>query len=570
MTIRERVSPDRVTPNWVAADPAVREAAGAASSPRTVHRVVVVGAGIAGLQTALALRRIDQRCDVVLVAKEALTESNTRYAQGGIAAVVPDPPTGAGPDPLLRDSVEDHISDTLAAGAGLADPQAVDVLCRGAAAGIDALRAAGVVFDQGADGAPSLARGREAAHSAARILHLGGDATGAGLVARLVTAVRCDPGISVLEHATVTRIVTGIVTGIVRGIVTGSTARRPRAVGIEVLHDRAARVIAADAVVLATGGAGQLFEHTTNPAIATGDGVALAWRAGAAVADLEFFQFHPTSLDAPGNPLISEAVRGEGAGLVDGDGYRFMTDYHPDGDLAPRDVVSRSIARHASLRGEVRVYLDATALGADFLSRRFPFLTALTARHGYDWGSAVVPIVPAAHYWMGGVRTDTEGRTSVAGLYAVGEVARTGVHGANRLASNSLLEGVVFGERCAAAVLAGVPRLPVFDAEPLDPGAEIPGVQSFSREDLQALMADHAGVVRSGSGLGIARKQLASYRPDGDAGKANLLLCARLLVHAAEERRESRGAHYRSDYPDHNPRQRFSRTYVRASEGEIR
>lgn len=539
-------------------------------TPATVRRVVVVGAGIAGLQTALALRRIDQRCDVVLVSKAALEESNTGYAQGGIAAVVPDFPTGAGPDPLLRDSVEDHISDTMAAGAGLADPRAVDVLCRGAAAGIDALRAAGVVFDQGADGASSLARGREAAHSAARILHLGGDATGAGLIARLVAAVRCDRGISVLEHATVTDIVTDIIPGIVMGIVRSATARSPRAVGIEVLHDGAARVIAADAVVLATGGAGQLFEHTTNPAIATGDGVALAWRAGAAVADLEFFQFHPTSLDAPGNPLISEAVRGEGAGLVDGDGYRFMTDYHPDGDLAPRDVVSRSIARHTSLRGEARVYLDARELGAAFLAQRFPSLTALTLRHGYDWGSAVVPVVPAAHYWMGGVRTDTEGRTSVAGLCAVGEVARTGVHGANRLASNSLLEGVVFGERCAAAVLAGSPELPVFDAEPVDLGVDGPGVQSFSREDLQALMSDHAGVLRTGSGLGIARKQLASYRPDGDAGKANLLLCARLLVHAAEERRESRGAHYRSDYPEHDPRHRSSRTYVRAFEGGTR
>ncbi|MDN4611198.1 L-aspartate oxidase [Arthrobacter burdickii] len=529
------------------------------------RRVVVVGAGIAGLQTALVLRRRDPRCDVVLVSKAALAESNTRYAQGGIAAVLPDaadaaaPVDAAGPGPgAPQDSVEAHIADTLAAGAGLADPDAVEVLCRGAADGIDALQRAGVVFDR-APGRDSLpARGREAAHSAARILHLGGDATGAGLVDALVGAVHADTGIRVVEHGFVGRILLD---------------DAGRATGVEVLTDGAPHRIGADAVVLATGGAGQLFEHTTNPAIATGDGVALAWRAGAAVADLEFFQFHPTSLDVPGNPLISEAVRGEGARLVDADGRRFMPDYHPDGDLAPRDVVSRSIARHLARRpsgtADVRnrVYLDATALGATFLARRFPSLTDLTAHHGYDWSAVVVPVVPAAHYWMGGVRTDTDGRTSVPGLFAVGEVARTGVHGANRLASNSLLEGVVFGARCAAAIVHGG-RVPEFDAEPLDLDVEETGTQSFTRRDLQALMSDHAGILRTGSGLAVARKHLASYRSDTDPGTANLLLCARLLVHSAAHRTGSCGAHYRSDQPETAPgRPAPSRSYVRAPEG---
>ncbi|BBE23177.1 hypothetical protein MN0502_20600 [Arthrobacter sp. MN05-02] len=407
---------------------------------------------------------------------------------------------------------------------------------------------------------------------AARILHLGGDATGAGLIDALTAAVRRDPAIRILEDAFVARVLLDDVGG------------PPRAVGVEVLQDAAPRPIAASAVVLATGGAGQLYEHTTNPAIATGDGVALAWRAGAVVSDLEFFQFHPTALDVPGNPLISEAVRGEGARLVDAHGHRFMPDYHPDGDLAPRDVVSRSIARHlaqdpvaapgvrpedaAASRRARCVYLDATALGADFLARRFPSLTALTARHGYDWSAAVVPVVPAAHYWMGGVRTDVDGRTSVQGLFAVGEVARTGVHGANRLASNSLLEAVVFATRCAAAISAGGGTAPVFDAEVLDLDAEEAGTQPVTRRELQAVMADHAGLLRTGSGLDVAAKQLASYRAGTDPETANLLLCARLLVHAAADRPGSCGAHYRSDQPDsalHRPAP--SRSYIRIPEG---
>ncbi|WP_434993896.1 L-aspartate oxidase [Arthrobacter sp. Ld5] len=525
-----------------------------------VRRVVIVGSGGAGLQTALALRRLAPHCAVVLISKTALAESNTRYAQGGIAAVVPDAADSGAAAEGPHDSVAAHIADTLAAGAGLADPEAVDVLCGEAAQGIASLRAAGVVFDTSATDAGAPARGREAAHSAARILHLGGDATGAGLVAALTAAVRRDPGIEVLEDTLVTRVLLDDDAPALEG------ARR--ASGVAVLHGGVARDIHSDAVVLATGGAGQLFAATTNPRIATGDGVALAWRAGAAVADLEFFQFHPTSLDVPGNPLISEAVRGEGARLVDAGGRRFMTDYHPDGDLAPRDVVSRSIAQHLARDRRSGAYLDATHLGRAFLARRFPTLTALTAQHGFDWSSTPVPVVPAAHYWMGGVRTDTSGRTSVPGLFAVGEVARTGVHGANRLASNSLLEGVVFGARCAQALADGGGTAPRFDVEHLDLEAEETATQPFTRGELQAVMSDHAGVLRTGAGLELARKNLASYSPDTDPELADLLLCARLLVHAASRRAGSCGAHHRLDQPDAAPRAPApSRSYARATEG---
>ncbi|MFC3299667.1 L-aspartate oxidase [Arthrobacter agilis] len=530
------------------------------------RRTVVVGAGIAGLQTVLALRRLDPDAEVVLVSKTSLAESNTRYAQGGIAAVVP-PAAGGNEAAGGQDSVAAHVADTLVAGAGLSDATAAAVLCAGAADAIAGLERDGVVFDRTEDGREP-ARGREAAHSAPRILHLGGDATGAGLVATLTAAVRDDPGVRILEDTVVARILQSYGHG------------QRRAVGVALVSGAGAWDLAADAVVLATGGAGQLFAHTTNPAIATGDGVALAWQAGAAVADLEFFQFHPTALDVPGHPLISEAVRGEGALLVGADGQPFMRHHHPDGDLAPRDVVSRGIATHlmrdAGVPGpgplddppRTAVYLDATALGAPFLARRFPSLSALTSRHGFDWAAHPVPVVPAAHYWMGGVCTDTDGRTSVPGLFAVGEVARTGVHGANRLASNSLLEAVVFADRCAAAIASGVQRTPVFDVEPLDLDAAAAPTQSFTRRDLQHLMSDHAGVLRTGAGLGLAAKHLASYRAADDAELANLLLCARLLVHAALHRPDSCGAHFRVDRaagPEGPPAP--SMFYVRATEG---
>ncbi|WP_049822588.1 L-aspartate oxidase [Arthrobacter sp. H41] len=497
------------------------------------QRVVVVGGGAAGLYSALTVRALDPGAQVTLLTKRNIEESNTRYAQGGIAAVIPGI--------AASDSIGAHIADTLAAGAGLCAEDAVTLMCGEAPQHIAHLEELGVPFD--AEGAqPAL--GREAAHSAPRILRIGGDASGAGLFAGLIAAVRADGAIEVVEHAFVT------------AILRADDEQAPRAAGVELITGSGAvSVIEADAVVLATGGAGQLFEHTTNPSVATADGVALAWYAGAAVADAEFFQFHPTALDVPGNPLISEAVRGEGAHLVDASGQRFLQHFTGAGDLAPRDLVSRSIARHLAATGEARVFLDATGLGRSFLERRFPTLTALTRRHGLDWSVEPIPVVPAAHYWMGGVRTDTWGRTSLPGLYAAGEVACTGVHGANRLASNSLLEGLVFGARAAAALsaAASVAPWPVFASTPLDLGGS--GVeQAFTRAELQRLMSDHVGVVRDGNGLRIAAKQLAQFGTAvssvGDREQGNLLLAARLVVHAAAARTTSRGAHYRSDDPD--------------------
>ncbi len=418
-------------------------------------RLAVVGSGIAGLYAALLAA--DAGADVVLLTKGALDQSNAWYAQGGISAVLDTPAPG--------DTVAAHIADTLRAGAGHCDEAAVRLMCTEARRDIAGLQRYGVAFDAGRagatptdathDGGPAL--GLEAAHSAPRILHAGGDATGARVAGALIQAVlaRRDEGkLAVLPHAHATGLVT----------------RYGRVEGVEYLHDGRNPRLDADAVLLATGGAGQLFAQTTNPAVATADGLALAVRAGAATADLEFFQFHPTCLvgSATAHPdrldgplLISEAVRGEGAVLLDANGRRFMKAYHPDAELAPRDVVSRSIALHLAKLGDPtgHVYLDARTIeqakGAGFLRRRFPTLTRKTLDAGIDWTRELVPVAPAAHYWMGGVRTDLSARTTVPGLYAAGEVACTGVQGANRLASNSLLEGLVFGRRAVESFLEG-------------------------------------------------------------------------------------------------------------------
>jgi L-aspartate oxidase len=413
------------------------------------RRLAIVGSGIAGLYAALLAA--ESGADVVLLTKGALADSNTYFAQGGISAVLDEPAPG--------DTVAAHIADTLKAGAGHCNPAAVRVLCTEARRDIAGLGRFGVRFDLDNDGDPAL--GLEAAHSAPRILHAGGDATGAGIANALICAVlaaQATGRIRLLGHASVTALL----------------QQGRRVTGVEFLHDGRPGSIQADAVLLATGGAGQLFAQTTNPAVATADGLALAWRAGAAVADLEFFQFHPTCLVRPdGAPaaggakshdgqdplLISEAVRGEGAILVDALGRRFLHGYHPDAELAPRDVVSRSIALHLAALGDPNghVYLDARAIedarGAGFLKRRFPTITRRTREAGIDWTRELVPVAPAAHYWMGGVSTDLHGRTTVPGLFAAGEVACTGVQGANRLASNSLLEGLVFGRRAVEAFL---------------------------------------------------------------------------------------------------------------------
>lgn len=501
----------------------------------SLPRVVVAGSGIAGLMLAL---RASATCEVTLLSKGPLELSNTTLAQGGIAAAA-----------LEGDTPDAHAADTLRAGAGMCAPEAVQVLCTQGPDRLTDLVNAGVVFDAEAG---ALLGGLEAAHSFPRILHAGGDATGAHITAALIARVRRQGRIRVLEHTFLADLRT----------------ERGRVRGVEVRSERAT-FLPAEAVVLATGGAGQLYAHSTNPAVATGDGVAVALRAGAQVADLEFYQFHPTTL-AIGGSLISEAVRGEGAVLRDTRGRRFMTAVHPDAELAPRDVVARAVADQMAAQGGAPVHLDATAL-ADRLPTRFPRIHAAILAAGLDWRTEPVPITPAAHYAMGGVRTDLWGRTSVPGLYAVGEVARTGVHGANRLASNSLLEGAVFAHRAASALTAAPGPWPIMAPVPsaarsgtADSGA--PGAagsaqaSGFSRTALQHLMWQAVGLVRTGAGLRTALDTLQAWsaalpapRTITEHEDANLLLLARATTAAALARPTSVGAHYRADAPGTGP-----------------
>ncbi|GAA2011859.1 L-aspartate oxidase [Microbacterium ulmi] len=511
----------------------------------TVH-AVVVGSGIAGL--TVALHAIEHGCRVTLVTKDVLEHANTRYAQGGIAGVMFD-----------DDRVEDHIRDTLVAGAGLSDEAAVRVLAEEGPARIRELVDLGVAFDRGDDGA--FVKGLEAAHSYPRILHSGGDATGTAIEKALVARLRASD-VRVIEHAFLVDLV-------VRG---------GRVRGIELLvgeHPDASPAVAgrretieSDAVVLATGGAGELYAHTTNPSVATGDGIAAALRAGADVRELEFYQFHPTIIGTGDAFLVSEAVRGEGATLIDERGRRFAFDAHPDGELAPRDVVARAIAHRMELQDGRPVFLDATHLYSEdaaeraaFLARRFPTIDAAVRARGLDWAREPIPVTPAAHYLMGGVTTDLDGRTTLPGLYAVGEVARTGVHGANRLASNSLLEGAVFGARAGDAIAIdaadGIWRAPArLSAVAPVSVAPDPNAPAFSRGALQELLWEDAGLVRDEEGLRHAASVLAAWRaaaraPGSEAGfeDENLLVVAERLVAAARARRESVGAHFRRDVP---------------------
>jgi len=501
-------------------------------------RVVVVGTGIAGLITAY--RANANGHDVVLVTKAELAESNTRYAQGGIAtALFPD------------DSVASHVEDTLRAGAGLCDPHAVEVLCGEGPQRVRDLIALGVEFDREADG--ELARGHEGAHSVHRVLHAGGDATGLAIEVALLRAVK-RLAVEVHEHTFLRELL----------------VEDGRVVGVDAIVAGEPLAIRGDAVVLASGGAGQLFAHTTNPEVTTGDGIAAALRAGAAVQDVEFYQFHPTSLAVPGNPLVSEAVRGEGAVLLDEEGRRFMLDVDPLAELAPRDVVARGIARAMARQGGRPVLLDATGLGRETLAERFPGISAVTAAHGFDWAAEPIPVTPAAHYYMGGVRTDDAGRTTLPGLYAVGETSCTGVHGANRLASNSLLESLVFAWRAADALGDGASALVLEDvriAEPLPVETPAAPEVPFSRAALRELMWELAGLERDAEGLRAASARLAAWRDEVPAAESvevagledrNLFQLASLLVAAALLREESRGAHWRSDFPE--PREELRRS----------
>jgi L-aspartate oxidase len=506
-------------------------------------RVLVVGSGVAGLTAALeAVAR--PGVEVVLLTKADLATSNTRWAQGGVAVVTD-----------ADDTVAAHVADTLAAGAGLSDEDAAQVLCAEGPDAVAALVRRGVRFDVHDGG---LARGLEAAHSHARILHAGGDATGAAIADALLARVRTSD-VDVREQTTAVDL-------LVRdGVV----------VGVRVLDGT---VLEADAVVLATGGAGQLYPYTTNPAVATGDGLAMALRAGAVAADLELYQFHPTALAVPGSPLVSEAVRGEGAVLRASDGHRFMVDVHPDAELAPRDVVARGIAEQMARQAGAPALLDATALGADFLARRFPTIDASVRSFGLDWGREPIPVAPAAHYFMGGVRTDLWGRTSLPGLLAVGEVACNGLHGANRLASNSLLEGAVFGRRVVDAAVVGPTPADPFDDDWAEP-VEVPSGRAgeplpLTRADLQRLLWDTAGLRRDEAGLRHALETLGRVDvavPLGADVKgvedANLRTVARALVASALGRRESRGGHFRTDAPSPGPQARHSAVVLRGAAG---
>lgn len=513
-----------------------------------MSRVVVIGSGIAGLIAAVEASR---HHSVILITKSNLAESNTHYAQGGIAAVSSD-----------DDTVAEHVADTLTAGAGLCWPAAVEVLCTEGPGRINDLVALGVDFDrQGAE----FARGLEAAHSHARVLHAGGDATGAGISDALVAAVRAT-STEIHEHTFLVDIATEV-----------NAAGHQHVAGVHVFDSAGTRFIAADVVILASGGAGQLFRHTTNPAVTTGDGVAAALRAGAVLSDVEFYQFHPTALAVPGSFLISEAVRGEGAILINAAGERFMTGLHPMAELAPRDIVARGIQAQMMAQGGQPVLLDATGLGETFLSERFPSISAACRSYGLNWATTPIPVTPAAHYWMGGVATDEWGRTSIPGLYAVGEVASTGAHGANRLASNSLLESIVFAHRAvsnlgtpwpddAPAARWGQqgPLLSLELSEPTsaptgarsDTGSSSPSPQVVDRVELQTMMWDNVGLARTRSALETTLHQLHAWRPADPAHRlfpdwedANLLLLAQALTESALARLESRGGHYRLDYP---------------------
>jgi len=497
---------------------------------------IVIGAGVAGLRAAIELAAAGR---VLVLAKKELTESATQYAQGGIAAALSD-----------EDEISLHLQDTIAAGDGLVHEAAARVLVEEGPERIQELIAWGTEFDR--DGT-KLTFTREGAHSRSRVLHAHGDSTGREIGRALFAKAKRLRNISFVEF----------------GFSSELCLEAGRVAGVQLISDEgSATEVRARAVLLATGGLGQVYRETTNPSVATGDGVAMAWRAGAAIMDMEFVQFHPTALYVKGAPrfLLSEALRGEGAYLRNLELHRFMPKYHGMAELAPRDVVARAIAHELEVvrSSEAVVYLDLTHLDADHIRKRFPRIHATCLRHNIDITADLVPVRPAAHYAMGGVQTDLEGRTTLPGLYAAGEVACTGVHGANRLASNSLLEGLVYGARAGAKMReeSGQRKASGSALAPERAVAARTGTPADSENliaELRGLAWQKAGIVRDRAGLKEALTRLEEMKkslPDAGNRRArearNLHACAWLIARCALERKESRGAHYRTDYPAHD------------------
>lgn len=501
--------------------------------PHLEADVLVVGGGVAGLSAALAAA--DAGREVLVLVKGTLGESNTVHAQGGVAAVLGD-------DERQRDDdLELHVRDTLQAGAGLCDQTVVRGILSEASASIDFLRQHGCIFDLGDNGQVALTR--EGGHSARRILHANGDSTGAEVARSLAAATLAHPRIIVVENAFAIDLVSD----------------GGRVLGVLYYRREELIVALAGTTVLATGGCGWVWRETTNPSVATGDGLAMAYRAGAELADLEFMQFHPTTLYIAGGArlLITEAMRGEGAVLKNHAGERFMPRYHADAELAPRDVVTRAIMAEVRASGFPHVWLDATHLGSAFLDERFPAITRACARFGIDIARDWIPVHPSAHYHCGGVLSDGDGRTSLPGLWAAGEVGCTGLHGANRLASNSLLEGLVVGIRAGTGAAAGggaIGRVRL-SATKLEPAPESLDVPDLVRS-VRALMWRQVGIERNAGDLSTARRSLAFWARHQARGEfrsregwelQNLLTVASLITSAAELRGASVGTHSRSD-----------------------
>ncbi len=494
----------------------------------------MIGSGIAGLSAALAAAGEGAR--VLILTKRAASDGSTSHAQGGIAAAL-----------APGDSVERHLADTIATGQGLSDPEVVQAVVRDGVQAVQEVIRWGLRFDRAGK---SLAFGLEGGHSRARILHAGGDATGKALEETLLRKARASRRISFREH-TFTLDLLQDASRAVRGVLLASPSGR-----VEILSARA--------VVLATGGAGQLYRETTNPDVVTGDGIAMALRAGAEVGDLEFVQFHPTTLYVAGasRMLISEAARGEGGVLRDRNGVAFMASFHPAADLAPRDVVSRAIVERMRRTSDTQAYLDLTHLKGSRASRRFPQITKVCRAFGLDPDRDPIPVRPSAHYWIGGVREDLEGRTRLTGLYACGEASLSGLHGANRLASNSLLEGLVFGRRAGLAAAASSSTRPARLAEagrPRRRGRGEPMDLADARNALRSLCWRRVGIEREASGMTEALRQILFWErylftsafPDpGGWELQNLLVLAHALTESALAREESRGVHFRTDFPE--------------------